>query len=193
VQDGRIAQSRRQFLQRPATLDLIRERPRPAYRAQRQRGIEVRENIAAAGALPFELCAQCVRIDGDQDQVGLPGKMLCRGLGKLGRGGKMNEAVTRVDGRSVKLTSGLSGPPQGLFADFVNRHHQSAPNSPLRAISARYRMDKFGGAARGSGSGLELTGNIFLSWGETRAGAVGAFAGRGVNGDAHPCAGVVGD
>ena len=49
--------------------------------------------------------------------------MLRRGLGELGGGGKMDEAVALIGLRSEKLPIGLGRPPQRLLADFVDRRH----------------------------------------------------------------------
>ena len=107
-----------------AAVDRVGKRPRPAHRRKRQRRVEVGEKLAAARTLPNERQAQCLGIDRDQDQIGFLGKMLRRGLGELGGGGKMDEAVALIGLRSEKLPIGLGRPPQRLLADFVDRRHR---------------------------------------------------------------------
>ncbi len=67
---------------RATSVDLVGKRPRPAHRRNRQRGVEMRKQIAAARWFPFERRAERIAIDRDQHQIGLSGEMLRRGFGK---------------------------------------------------------------------------------------------------------------
>ena len=86
----------------------------------------MREEIAAAGWLPFERRAERVGVDRDEEQIGFFGEMLRRGLGDLGGGGEMDKAVARVGCAAEKRAAGFGGPPRCLPADFVDRRHLCA-------------------------------------------------------------------
>ena len=66
-------------------MGLVGQRLRPAHRRERQGRIKMREEIAAPGRFPFQVRAQGVTIDRDEDQIGLSGEMFCRRFGELCR------------------------------------------------------------------------------------------------------------
>src|SRR5437868_239250 len=74
----------------------------PAHRVKRERAVEMGEQRAAARGLPFERRPERSRLDRDQEEVGLAGKMLGRGLNDLIGGGKMDVAVAAVDRRAAE-------------------------------------------------------------------------------------------
>jgi len=65
-------------------------------RAEVEFAIEMREQLVIARPLPAQRVAERVGIDRDQKQAGLAELVLARGLGDLGCGGKMDEAVACV-------------------------------------------------------------------------------------------------
>ena len=64
--------------------------------------VEMRKQLAAARAFPFQGRAQRLGIDRNQEQPRLPREMLGDGPRHLGRGGKMDEAVALVVGTAAK-------------------------------------------------------------------------------------------
>src|ERR1700730_8886314 len=90
------------------------------HRAERERAIQVREQRAPARLLPFQRRPERLRIDRDEQEVFLPGKMLGeRGFDLLG-GGEMDVAVLVIGGRPAENLRTLGLAPQGRRANFVN-------------------------------------------------------------------------
>src|SRR6185312_6414305 len=113
--------------------------------------VEVREEVSAARRLPAELCAEGSGVEGDEHQVAPAREVAAQGLGELGGGGEVDEAVPEVDrGAAVGAGHGRV-PPLGGRADLedevavVGEHHP--PYHPLtpwrRRATAR---DKVAGA-----------------------------------------------
>jgi hypothetical protein len=69
------------------------------------------KKIAAPRSFPLQLRVQSIGIDGDQDQIGRPGKMLSGGPGKLGGRGEMDEAIAQIHWRSEKPPFGFGLTP----------------------------------------------------------------------------------
>src|SRR5262249_5832099 len=63
-------------------------------------------------------------VDGDENEIGGSGEILRCGLGDLGGGGEMDEAVARVGFAAGKSAAGFGRPPRGPSADFVDRRHR---------------------------------------------------------------------
>ena len=57
----------------------------------------MRKEVAVARGLPFEDVAQILRLEGNQNEVRLSGKMPARGFANLMRGREVNEPVAPVD------------------------------------------------------------------------------------------------
>src|SRR5258708_2627834 len=85
----------------------------------------MREQLVVARRFPAQRVPQRVGIDRDQEQAGLPEKMLPRGLGDLGSRGKVNKTVARVVGAAPVHTLPLGLAPGRGRADFVDRAHGS--------------------------------------------------------------------
>ncbi len=71
----------------------------------------MRKQRAAARGLPFQPVAEPGGIHAHQQQVGLAGEMLGRGLRHLRRAGKMNEAVAQIDVRAAEDADALGLAP----------------------------------------------------------------------------------
>ena len=56
----------------------------------------MRKQFVVAQTFPAQFVPQGVGVDRDQEQPGLAGIMLARGLGDLGRRGKMDVAVAQI-------------------------------------------------------------------------------------------------
>ena len=97
-----------------------RQRLDPERSGRIERRVEMREQRPAARDLPFERGAERLRVDGDEQQVALPGKMLRRGFPDLLGGGEMDIAVGDVDRRAVEAPGLLGRAPQRLGADLVD-------------------------------------------------------------------------
>ena len=79
-----------------------RQWPDPAHGVERKRSIKVRKQGAAARDFVFEGIAQHFSIDGDQNEVVLPGKMLGGCFMRLFGCGEMDETVGKIDRRAVE-------------------------------------------------------------------------------------------
>ena len=64
-------------------LGVERQRIDTAHRGEWQFAVEMRKQRAAARGLPLQERAERIGIDRDQNEIALPGKLLCRGLSGL--------------------------------------------------------------------------------------------------------------
>src|SRR5579871_6895424 len=103
-------------------------------RAEIEFAIEVREQLAVARAFPFERIAQHVRVNGNQEQAGLAGKMLSCGLSDLRCGREMDEAVADVDRAASEHTLPLRFAPGRCRADLVDLAHEGTESSWSRRV-----------------------------------------------------------
>ena len=69
-------------------------------RFEGKRAIEMREQVTAAGRLPFEGLAQPLRIDGDEQQILLPGVIFGEGARDLVSRRQMDEAIAEIVARA---------------------------------------------------------------------------------------------
>jgi hypothetical protein len=74
----------------------------PDRRRGVERRVEMRKQVAAARYFVFQLVAQLRRVDGDEQQVVLPGEVPCRRFLHLGGGREVDEAVGKVDRRALE-------------------------------------------------------------------------------------------
>ena len=65
-------------------------------RADRKRSVQMREQRAAAGFLPFQRATELRGINNQQHQIGLAGAVLGNAAAKLLRPRKMDEAICLV-------------------------------------------------------------------------------------------------
>ena len=100
-----------------------RQRLRPQHRGERQRAVEMRKQVAAAGRLPSQRAGQRIGIDRHQHQVAGTGEMLGGGLGHLPGGRKMDEAVALVDRRRRGTRRHARPRAKGSLADLVDGRH----------------------------------------------------------------------
>src|SRR5262249_42057435 len=107
---------------------------------QRQRAVKVREQVAAAGCLPFQRPVEHVGIDCNQQQIRGTGKMLGRSLADLGGGREMDEAVAGVDGGTEEHPGPLRLAPKLGFQDFVDGLRHAVPESALKTNSSKPRL-----------------------------------------------------
>jgi hypothetical protein len=80
----------------------------------------VGKQIAATRRLPFQLIAELVRGQRQQYEILLARKMLCRGRAHLAGGGKVDEPVTLVIGRTMVLAERAGEVPVAAGDDLVN-------------------------------------------------------------------------
>src|SRR5215468_2004432 len=83
----------------------------------------MRKKLAAARGLPFERRSQCIGVDGDQQQIALPRKVLRRRSRKLRGRREMYEAVAPVGLRAGVNSRLLGHAPGWPPTDFVDRRH----------------------------------------------------------------------
>jgi hypothetical protein len=102
-----------------------RQRLDPVHGTKRQRGMKVREQRAAARRLPSERGSQDARIDSDEQQIPLPGKVSRSGLRDLIGRREVDEAVRQVDGGAREHAAVLRFAPQRGVADLVDRRHHT--------------------------------------------------------------------
>lgn len=80
----------------------------PEHGIQRQIGIEMGEEITAAGRFPFQRSTEDRGVDCDQKEIGLTSKMKFRSLDRLGGRGEMDVTVLEID-RSTPEKASRSG------------------------------------------------------------------------------------
>jgi len=69
----------------------------PDHGIERQIGIEMREEITAAGGLPFQRLTEDRGVNCDQKEIGLTSKMQSRSLDRLSGRGEMDVSVLEID------------------------------------------------------------------------------------------------
>src|ERR1700692_304968 len=94
-----------------------------AYCGEIEIAIEMRKQRAAARDLPFQFAAEPARIDAHQHEVALAGEMFGRGLDRLRRGRKMDEAVAHINLGAAKYAGALGVAPERGRADFEDSRH----------------------------------------------------------------------
>src|SRR5712691_9785664 len=100
-----------------------RERPYPEHRRERQPGVEMREQGAAARGLVAERRAEAGAVDGNEQKIVLAAEVERRGLGHLDGGGEMDVAVGPINRRAGKDARLFRLPPERGLAKFVDRRH----------------------------------------------------------------------
>ncbi len=106
---------------------LQRQGVRPYHVAQAELSIEMREPVAAARDLPFQIIAHGRGITGQQGQAGFFGKMPGRGFCYLICCGKMDEPIGDIHGRTVGCACGLKASPFVGPKYFVYAHGPLMP------------------------------------------------------------------
>lgn len=88
-----------------------RQRPNPANGGYRQIAAEMREKITVARGLPSERfpgkAGENIGIDGNQNEIGLPGKMPCCRFADLRGGREMDIAIGDIHRRAGKAPGRL--------------------------------------------------------------------------------------
>ena len=98
-----------------------RQRPDPGNGGDRQIAVKMREKIAAARRLPFERVIETVGIDGDQNEIALPGKMLGCRFAHLRGSRKVDITISDIDRLAGKAPVRLRRAPGRVAADFENQ------------------------------------------------------------------------
>ena len=97
------------------------ERLHPGHRGKIERGVKMREQSAGARPLPFQLGPEPTRIDGEQHEFGLAGEMLRQSAFELMGGGEVDEAVSQIVGRALKMPVAPRPFVGGFGQHFVDR------------------------------------------------------------------------
>ena len=86
----------------------------------------MREQRPAAGRLIAQGVAERLRLDRDEDEIGLPGEMPGGGLGGLRGGREMDEAVGAIDRRAGEGAGVLGRAPEIFRTDFEDQRHEGS-------------------------------------------------------------------
>src|SRR5205814_6755004 len=89
---------------------------------ERERAVQVRKEVAAAGRLPAQRGAEGGLVDGEQEQAGTAGEVAGGGLADLGGGGEVDVPVGEVHRRAVEAAGGAGTGPLVGPEQFVDRH-----------------------------------------------------------------------
>ena len=90
--------------------------------------VKMRKQSPATRRLPFQSGAKLARVNTDQQQIALTGKVLGSGLHNLGRSGKMNEIVSSIDLGAAEYTGSLCFPPECGRTNFIQCLHSYRPS-----------------------------------------------------------------
>src|SRR5262249_12283389 len=96
---------------------------RPEHRIERQPGVKVREQGAAARRLVAKRGTETSAVDREEHEVGLAAEVERGSLGYLSCGREMDVAIGVVDGRTGKDAGLLRLPPERRRAGLVDRRH----------------------------------------------------------------------
>lgn len=111
-----------------------RQRLDPKHASGIERSVKVREQVAAPRPLPAQRRPQSGGIDRDEQQIVLPRKVLGRRFAQLVVGGKVDEAVGKVDRRAVENALRVSLRPKMSRQNLVDRTRIRQTSSQLRHI-----------------------------------------------------------
>ena len=75
------------------------------HRIERQRGIDVREKLAAPAFLPAHRVAIGRQVDGGDVQILLSGEMAVDRFGKLGGSREVDVPIGQIDGRALETAA----------------------------------------------------------------------------------------
>src|SRR5581483_3795855 len=118
-----------------AARSIARQGLHPEHAADGELAIEMREQRAVAGRLPYERLPQGIAIDGDELQIIRSCEVQGRGCGHLRRRREVDVAVAQVDGRAPEHAGSLGLRPFGratdLEDDAQSRLGASVPRAPL--------------------------------------------------------------
>lgn len=98
------------------------------------------EKRAAARGFPLQVWPQRVGVEGNEDEIGLPGEVLGRRFGGLLGSGEVDEAVALVVDRAAIRCDGAGGVPARAVKDFVDQHGRVVLFAA--AVSGAFPRDK---------------------------------------------------